>query len=209
VERSTLAPWRSLSTRDLTPTFERPVDGYLEVRGQPAGLIGRPRGARDAQTDSTKGCVVIEGRLVTESSVIDGAGRRSQKNEREYERVETPRPVCDRKAAPEGGLHDPVATNGSVKPDRRPVASRDSVRQVEQLAILALALIFGVIGFAVHFFWFPAIVLMAALFGLIASGLRGTRGGVFSEVVSTVVTETRSIAEATAHDADRPPSDQP
>jgi hypothetical protein len=112
-----------------------------------------------------------------------------------------------RKAAASG--HDPMATNGSVKPDRRPVASRDSVRQVEQLAILALALIFGVIGFAVHFFWFPAIVLMAALFGLIASGLRGTRGGVFSEVVSTVVTETRSIAEATAHDADRPPSDQP
>jgi len=116
-----------------------------------------------------------------------------------------PRARSGRKAAPTG-LH-PVATNGSVQPDRRSVASRDSVRQVEQLVILALALVFGVIGFAVHFFWFPAIVLMAALFGLIASGLRGTRGGVFSEVVATVMTETRNIAEATAPDAERPPGD--
>jgi len=102
-----------------------------------------------------------------------------------------------------------VAANGAIKPERRSATSRDSVRQVEQLAILALALIFGAIGFAVHFFWFPAIVLMAALFGLIASALRGTRGGVFSEVVSTVVTETRNIAEAAALDAERPLSDRP
>ncbi len=105
MERSTPAPWWP---GGLTPTFERPGDGYLEVRGQPAGLIGPPRGARDAQTDPTKGCVVIQGRLVTESSVIDGAGRRGQENEREYERVETARPVCDHYCSlwsvwPEGG----------------------------------------------------------------------------------------------------------
>jgi hypothetical protein len=59
-----------------------------------------------------------------------------------------------------------------------------------------LALLFGAIGFAVHFFWFPSILLMAVLFGLSASELRSQRGGgVISEVVSTVVSEAKGIAE--------------
>lgn len=75
-------------------------------------------------------------------------------------------------------------------------ARGQSARQAEQLAILALALLFGAIGFAVHFFWFPSILLMAVLFGLSASELRSQRGGgVISEVVSTVVSEAKGIAE--------------
>lgn len=64
---------------------------------------------------------------------------------------------------------------------------RDSARQVEQLAALGLALVFGLAGLAVHFLWVGSIVVMAVLLGLNASGLRG-RGdrGVISEVVSEV-----------------------
>jgi hypothetical protein len=66
-------------------------------------------------------------------------------------------------------------------------ASRESAQQVEQLAVLSAALLFGLIGFAVHVLWFASIVMMAALLGLMASGLRrrGDRG-VVSEVVSQV-----------------------
>ena len=74
-----------------------------------------------------------------------------------------------------------------------------SARQAEQLAILALALLFGAIGFAVHFFWLPSILLMAILFGLSASELRSQRGGgVISEVVATVVSEAKAVAEDVA-----------
>jgi hypothetical protein len=67
------------------------------------------------------------------------------------------------------------------------------------VVLLALALLFGVIGFAVHFLWFGAIVLMAVLLGLIVSEMRSRRGrGVISEVVTTVMVEAKSVAEAIA-----------
>jgi len=75
-----------------------------------------------------------------------------------------------------------------------------SAQQVEHLAILALALVFALIGLAVHFFLFGAIVLMAILFGLSASGLRGRRnGGVISGVAATVVAEAKRVAESIAN----------
>ena len=67
------------------------------------------------------------------------------------------------------------------------------------MVLLALALLFGVIGFAVHFLWFGAIVLMALLLGLIASEMRGRRGGgVISEVATTLMVEATSVADAIA-----------
>jgi hypothetical protein len=75
-------------------------------------------------------------------------------------------------------------------------ARRESTQLVQQLAVLALAIVLGLIGLAVHFLWIPAIVLMSALFGLIASGLRGQRGGgVMSEVATTVMVEAKGVAE--------------
>ena len=70
-------------------------------------------------------------------------------------------------------------------------AKRETSRQVEQLAVLALAFICGLVGFAVHFFWFAAVLLMAVLLGLAAAELRaGRRRGLISEVAA----EAKNVA---------------
>ena len=74
--------------------------------------------------------------------------------------------------------------------------ARGRAVRIESLALVALALIFGFIGLAVHVVWIVAIVLMAILFGLLASEM-GNRGGrsVISEVagqVGAVVEEIKS-----------------
>jgi hypothetical protein len=74
---------------------------------------------------------------------------------------------------------------------------------VEQLAILALALVFGLVGLAIHVLWFAAIVLMALLLGLMASELRGRRdGGVISEVATAVREEAKKVAADVTGDGD-------
>jgi len=76
---------------------------------------------------------------------------------------------------------------------------RESTQLVQQLAVLAVAILLGLIGLAVHFLWIPTIVLMSILFGLIASGLRGQRvGGVIAEVTTTVMAEAKSVSESIA-----------
>jgi hypothetical protein len=77
-------------------------------------------------------------------------------------------------------------------PSRRPAT-------VEQLAVLAAALVCGVFGLAIHVLWLVAIVLMALLLGLLAAEMRGARGAtIISEVVSegkTVVAEISSAVD--------------
>jgi hypothetical protein len=64
-------------------------------------------------------------------------------------------------------------------------AARPSVRQTEQIAILVLALILGLIGLAFHVVWLGSIVLMSVLLGLIAADVRGRGGrGVNAELVA-------------------------
>jgi hypothetical protein len=85
-------------------------------------------------------------------------------------------------------------------------ARRESTQLVQQLAVLALAILLGLIGLAMHFLWIPAIVLMAALFGLIASGLRGQRGGgVIAEVATTVMAEAKSVTEGISEPGTKEP----
>jgi hypothetical protein len=90
-------------------------------------------------------------------------------------------------------------------------ARRDSTRLVEQLVLLAVAILLGLIGLAVHVLWFGSIVLMSVLFGLIASGLRGQRGGVIAEMATTVMVEAKSVADgisnsgAKGHDSTETP----
>ena len=97
----------------------------------------------------------------------------------------------------------PVAPEGV---DRGSPGRRESSRLAEQVVLLALAILFGVIGFAVHFLWFGAIVLMAVLLGLIVSEMRSRRGkSVISEVVTTVMVEAKSVAEAIASGGDKVP----
>jgi hypothetical protein len=83
----------------------------------------------------------------------------------------------------------------AVQADGVEAARRDSTRLVEQLVLLALAILLGLIGLAVHVMWFGSIVLMSVLFGLIASGLRGQRGGVIAEMATTVIVEAKSVAD--------------
>jgi hypothetical protein len=109
------------------------------------------------------------------------------------------RPV--KRKAPE--QQDPV-TDPAGGADRGSRDRRDSSRLAEQVVLLALAILFGVIGFAVHFLWFGAIVLMAILLGLIVSEMRSRRGtSVISEVVTTVMVEAKSVAEAIASGGDK------
>jgi hypothetical protein len=83
--------------------------------------------------------------------------------------------------------------------DQGSAGRRESSRLADQVVLLALAILFGVIGFAVHFLWFGSIVLMAVLLGLIVSELRSRRGKtVISEVVTTVMVEAKSVADAIA-----------
>jgi hypothetical protein len=86
------------------------------------------------------------------------------------------------------------------------IAHRESTQLVQQLAVLALAIALGLIGLAVHFLWIPAIVLMSVLFGLIASGLRGQRGGgVISEITTTVMAEAKSVTEGISEPGTKEP----
>jgi hypothetical protein len=82
---------------------------------------------------------------------------------------------------------------------------RQRTRRVEQLALLSLAIIFGLIGLAAHVLWIVSIVLMALLWGFIASELGSSRreGGVISDVVTAVVSETRDVTKEVSHAASR------
>ena len=106
-----------------------------------------------------------------------------------------------RAAKPKVPVSQESTTDGSLNnSDQAATGRRESTRLVEQLVILALALVFALIGLAVHVLWIPAIVLMSVLFGWIASELRGrSGGGVISEVATTVMVEAKGVAEGIAN----------
>jgi hypothetical protein len=118
------------------------------------------------------------------------------------------RAVKKKVAAVERAIADPSANHPDLTASRRMLSGK-----LEQLAILGVALLFGLIGLAVHFLWFVSIIAMALLAGLMAAEIRGARGrGVISEVVTEakiVVEEisngTTSRDGATSGDEDVPP----
>jgi hypothetical protein len=68
-----------------------------------------------------------------------------------------------------------------------------------QLAVLTVAIVLAVLGFALHFLWIAALVVMAVLWGVqIAERQqrRGTVKGLGAELVSTVVDEARGMVDA-------------
>jgi Flp pilus assembly protein TadB len=92
-----------------------------------------------------------------------------------------------------------LATDPPGGADEGSRGRQETSRLADQVVLLALAIVFGVIGFAVHFLWFGSIVLMAVLLGLIVSEMRSRRGQtVISEVVATVMVEAKSVADAIA-----------
>ncbi len=78
--------------------------------------------------------------------------------------------------------------------------SRRARRRGEQLAVLSLAIIAGVIGFAVGIFWVLSLILMGALWGMLVIERQhqpGTDKGVLAEMVDVVVDEAKDFAEMT------------
>ena len=70
-----------------------------------------------------------------------------------------------------------------------------------KLALLTLAIVIAVLGFAVHFLWIGALVLMGVLWGVMVAERQqrqGTVKGLAAEMVSTVVDEARGVKDATS-----------
>jgi hypothetical protein len=70
-----------------------------------------------------------------------------------------------------------------------------------QLAILTLAIVVAVLGFAVHFLWVGALVLMGVLWGAMVAERQqrhGTVKGLAADMVTTVVDEAKGVRDAAA-----------
>jgi hypothetical protein len=70
-----------------------------------------------------------------------------------------------------------------------------------QLAVLTLAIAVGVLGFAAHFLWIGALVLMGILWGVMVAERQqrhGTVKGLAAEMVTTVVAEAKGVMDATS-----------
>jgi hypothetical protein len=86
-----------------------------------------------------------------------------------------------------------------VRSDTPPAGERHE--GVVSLAILTLAIVIAVLGFAVHFLWVGALVLMGVLWGVMVAERqqrRGTVRGLAAEMVTTVVDEAKGVMDATA-----------
>lgn len=84
---------------------------------------------------------------------------------------------------------------------RRPQGRR---RGVGQIAVLSLAIVLGVVGFAFSGFWIGSLILMGILWGTMAMERQGRPGdgkGVLAEVVEVVVDEAKDVAESARHNA--------
>lgn len=77
-------------------------------------------------------------------------------------------------------------------------AGRRTVREGGQLGVLAVMIILGLVGFAVHFLWIAVILLMAVLWAHMASKFRGSRSNrdAASDVVNAVSDEMRGLADS-------------
>lgn len=83
-------------------------------------------------------------------------------------------------------------------------------RRAEQLAVLSLAMIAGVIGFVLVIFWGIALILMGVLWGMMSmerQRFAESEKGVLAEVVAVVVDAAKDVASSgSRHDAsDDPP----
>ncbi len=84
------------------------------------------------------------------------------------------------------------------------VVSQDQSSQREgtvQLALVTLALVLGVLGFALSLFWVGALVVLGILWGVMVAERKqrhGTVKGLAAELVTTVVDEAKGVMEATS-----------
>jgi hypothetical protein len=94
---------------------------------------------------------------------------------------------------------DPASAADSSERAARPIESirLQRRRRTEHLAVLSLAIVFALVGFALHIFWIASVVLLAVLWGIMASemGSANRSSGMLSDVVTTVVDEARGLKE--------------
>jgi hypothetical protein len=103
----------------------------------------------------------------------------------------------------EGGVQGGAATDNRLPGQAR----RDGARRTEQLAILSVAIVLGGLGLAFHPLWIAAVVLMAVLWGYMASDIRTRGGGVVSDVVGAVVGEAKEVSKAASGQVSAPDQD--
>jgi hypothetical protein len=87
----------------------------------------------------------------------------------------------------------------TVRSDTPP--AREGREGAVALAILTLAIVVAVLGFAVHFLWIGALVLMGVLWGVMVAERQqrqGTVTGLAAEMVTTVVDEAKRVKDATS-----------
>jgi hypothetical protein len=89
-------------------------------------------------------------------------------------------------------------------PDLQRTSRQRAARRTEQLLVLSLAILFALAGFPLHGLWIGAIVLMALLWGYMASELNlgsSRRGGVVSDMVTTIADEARDLKDEVSDNA--------
>lgn len=86
-----------------------------------------------------------------------------------------------------------------------PSRLRGSGTEVEQVVILSLALVFGLVGLVIHVLWIASIVLIAILLGLAAAALRRRTGrGAVSEVAAQAKNVVAEISSSDSPENSRP-----
>jgi hypothetical protein len=93
-----------------------------------------------------------------------------------------------------GTAHLRAGTTGSTQ-----VVQAKGRHRAEQLAVLSLAMIAGVIGFLLVAFWAIALILLGILWGMMAferHRLAEPEKGVLAEVVEVVVDAAKDVAHA-------------
>jgi hypothetical protein len=110
--------------------------------------------------------------------------------------------VKKRSSAPKSsGSSAAVSSDHAEKARSDTPPAREGHEGAVPLAILTLAIVTAVLGFAVHFLWVGALVLMGVLWGVMVAGRQqrqGTVKGLAAEIVTTVVDEAKGVMDATS-----------
>jgi hypothetical protein len=117
--------------------------------------------------------------------------------------VKRTRRVSKDPASPEarGAAPGGAASDRSDVTRHGPSARRQGRDGSVRLALLTLAILFAALGFALSFFWIAALVLMAALWGVMIAERpqrQETVKGLVTEMVTAVVDEAKDVRDATA-----------
>jgi hypothetical protein len=107
-------------------------------------------------------------------------------------------------AAKRSGSSAGVSSDGAANAPSDTPPAREGREGAVPLAILTMAIVVAVLGFAVHFLWIGALVLMGVLWGVLVAERQqrqGTVKGLAADMVTTVVDEAKGVMDATSGSA--------